>query len=128
MPPAMGANMPRPDTANPRTDATEPGPVSRVVSTRRGAAVDPMDLAMHRFADGDDAAFAELFAGLGPRLRGFLRRWTGSADLADDLLQETLGAAGGVRDAALRGAERGRSGPDRGGLVRCAEDPSLPCL
>lgn len=46
--------------------------------------------AMGRYAAGDDGAFAELFRLLGPRLRAFLRRLTGSADAADDLLQETL--------------------------------------
>jgi RNA polymerase sigma-70 factor (ECF subfamily) len=75
--------------ALPPTEFSEPGPVSCVMGTRR-AEMDPMDLAMNRYADGEERAFAELFAGLGPRLRGFLRRLTGSAELADDLLQETF--------------------------------------
>jgi RNA polymerase sigma-70 factor (ECF subfamily) len=86
----QGVDMRRFDPAILPTDSADPGPVSCVVNSRRGPAQDPMDLAMNRYADGDDTAFAELFAGLGPRLRGFLRRLTGSADLADDLLQETF--------------------------------------
>jgi RNA polymerase sigma-70 factor (ECF subfamily) len=49
-----------------------------------------LDAAMHRYANGDDAAFAELYAGLAPRLQVFLRRVCGKADLADDLAQETM--------------------------------------
>ncbi|MET0413716.1 MAG: RNA polymerase sigma factor [Polyangiaceae bacterium] len=48
------------------------------------------DLAMQRYADGDDTAFAEVFAALTPRLRAFLWRLSGSPELADDLTQETL--------------------------------------
>ena len=50
----------------------------------------PLDLAMHRYADGDDAAFGDIFNGLAPRLRLFLQRMGGSADLAEDLMQETF--------------------------------------
>jgi RNA polymerase sigma-70 factor, ECF subfamily len=49
-----------------------------------------VDLAMHRYADGDDAAFGEVFALLAPRLRLFLRRLAGSLDVAEDLTQETF--------------------------------------
>jgi len=49
-----------------------------------------LNRAMDRYAAGDDAVFAEIFRLLGPRLRAFLRRLSGSADSADDLLQETL--------------------------------------
>jgi len=48
------------------------------------------DLAMARYANGERAAFAELFLELAPRLLAFLRRSTGSVALADDLLQETF--------------------------------------
>lgn len=48
------------------------------------------DLAMQRYAEGDDSAFAEVFAALTPRLRAFLWRLSGSPELADDLIQETL--------------------------------------
>lgn len=48
------------------------------------------DLAMQRYAEGDDSAFAEVFAALSPRLRTFLWRLSGSPELADDLTQETM--------------------------------------
>ncbi len=49
-----------------------------------------LDLAMGRYADGDDAAFSEVFAGLSPRIQAFLCRLCGSSDLASDLTQETF--------------------------------------
>src|SRR5262249_3668728 len=49
-----------------------------------------LDVLMSRYAEGDDAAFAELFSGLSPRLNGFWRRLGCSTHLADDLTQETL--------------------------------------
>lgn len=49
-----------------------------------------LDLAMARYAEGDDAAFSELFSGLAPRVQAFLCRLSGSVDLAHDLTQETF--------------------------------------
>jgi RNA polymerase sigma-70 factor, ECF subfamily len=49
-----------------------------------------LDEAMSRYARGEDAAFAQIFSGLGPRLHAFLRRLGGSEDLANDLTQETF--------------------------------------
>jgi RNA polymerase sigma-70 factor, ECF subfamily len=95
--------MHRVATASSPTECSEPGPVSCVMNTRREPATDPMDLAMSRYADGEDTAFAELFAGLGPRLQGFLRRMTGSADLAADLLQETFLRMHAARGGFARG-------------------------
>ena len=51
---------------------------------------DALDLAMGRYAEGDDAAFSEVFAGLAPRIQAFLCRLCGSPDLAYDLTQETF--------------------------------------
>jgi RNA polymerase sigma-70 factor (ECF subfamily) len=62
-----------------------------------------VDLAMSRYADGDDAAFAEVFAGLGPRLHAFLRRLGGSEDLAADLTQETFMRMHRARGSFARG-------------------------
>jgi RNA polymerase sigma-70 factor (ECF subfamily) len=45
---------------------------------------------MSRYAEGDDAAFGEVFRVLSPRLLAFLRRLCGSPELAHDLLQETF--------------------------------------
>jgi RNA polymerase sigma-70 factor (ECF subfamily) len=50
----------------------------------------PLDQAMQRYADGDDAAFRDLFSALAPRLRLFLQRMGGSPDVAEDLTQETF--------------------------------------
>jgi RNA polymerase sigma-70 factor, ECF subfamily len=49
-----------------------------------------LDTAMDRYARGDDAAFAIVFAELAPRLRAFLRRLAGARQSAEDLLQETF--------------------------------------
>jgi RNA polymerase sigma-70 factor, ECF subfamily len=95
--------MPARDLVLTPADVPEPGPVSRVVSVTRAPAADPMDLAMNRYADGDDAAFPELFALLGPRLRAFLRRLSGAPALADDLLQETFLRMHNARGAFARG-------------------------
>jgi RNA polymerase sigma-70 factor (ECF subfamily) len=63
----------------------------RPESVEEGAAeLTPLDRAMHRYADGDDAAFGDIFNGLAPRLRLFLQRMGGNADLAEDLMQETF--------------------------------------
>jgi RNA polymerase sigma-70 factor (ECF subfamily) len=45
---------------------------------------------MNRYAAGDDAAFAELYEALSPRLYGFLLRLSGDAATAEDLLQQTF--------------------------------------
>ena len=54
------------------------------------AELSAVDLAMHRYADGETAAFSEVHAALAPRLRLFLRRLGCSLDVADDLTQETF--------------------------------------
>jgi RNA polymerase sigma-70 factor, ECF subfamily len=69
----------------------------------RGATVEPLDLAMEHYAEGDDSAFAELVRGLTPRLRAFLQRLTGSLDLADDLTQETFLRMHRARGSFARG-------------------------
>jgi RNA polymerase sigma-70 factor (ECF subfamily) len=107
---AKWGRMNRRDLACEPTDTAEPSPTSRVFSIGRSArrdepppGTDPLNSAMARYADGDDSAFAELFVGLGPRLRGFLRRLSGSADVADDLLQETFLRLHAARGAFARG-------------------------
>jgi RNA polymerase sigma-70 factor (ECF subfamily) len=61
-------------------------PQARSAEAELGAA----DLAMQRYADGEDAAFEVVFSALAPRLRSFLRRLGSSPDGADDLTQETF--------------------------------------
>jgi RNA polymerase sigma-70 factor, ECF subfamily len=73
------------------------------VSGEEAEHLEGADLAMHRYADGDDAAFAEVFAALASRLRTFLWRLSGSPDLADDLTQETLLRMHHARGSFARG-------------------------
>jgi RNA polymerase sigma-70 factor (ECF subfamily) len=63
-----------------------PGPAD--VST--AADTSALDRAMSRYADGEDTAFGEVFTALAPRLQAFLRRLSGSEELAADLVQETF--------------------------------------
>jgi RNA polymerase sigma-70 factor (ECF subfamily) len=65
----------------------EAGVRSLTTSTEGAAAV---DVAMGRYAEGDDAAFGAVHAALAPRLRLFLVRLAKSPVVADDLLQETF--------------------------------------
>jgi RNA polymerase sigma-70 factor (ECF subfamily) len=68
------------------------------------AALDAADRAMARYANGDDAAFREVFTAIGARIHKFLRRLSGSDEVARDLFQETL-----LRLHQARGAFRAGS-------------------
>ena len=81
--------------------AAPPAPARPVVE----AALDAVDLAMHRYADGDDTAFGEVFAALAPRLCLFLRRLGCSVDLAEDLTQETFLRMHHARGSFARGKQ-----------------------
>lgn len=58
---------------------------------------------MARYADGDAPAFHAVFAELAPRLRLFLQRMGCSADVAEDLLQETFLRMHHARGSFARG-------------------------
>jgi len=45
---------------------------------------------MERYSTGDEAAFAEVYDAIAPRLLGFLRKATRDDAAAEDLLQQTL--------------------------------------
>jgi len=60
--------------------------------------------AMDRYADGDDRAFAELYAALAPRLLPYVRRCAGDPAAASDLLQQTMLQLHLTRARFLRGA------------------------
>lgn len=60
---------------------------------------------MERYAGGDDAAFAELYDLLSPRLFGYLMRQTRSRARAEDLLQQTLLQMHNARGRFIPGAE-----------------------
>ena len=64
-----------------------------------------VDLAMHRYADGNDAAFTEVYRALAPRLEMFLRRLGCSPDIADDLAQETFLRMHHARGSFARGKQ-----------------------
>jgi RNA polymerase sigma-70 factor (ECF subfamily) len=62
------------------------------------------DLAMERYADGDDDAFGDLYDCLAPRLQRFLRRRVRRSDQVDDFMQQTLLAIHRARGSFIRGA------------------------
>jgi RNA polymerase sigma-70 factor (ECF subfamily) len=65
-------------------------PVLRTPPVRLVTSEESLDQAMDRYAQGQEAAFAVLYAGLEAKLRAFLTRLTGAPSVADDLLQETF--------------------------------------
>jgi RNA polymerase sigma-70 factor (ECF subfamily) len=62
------------------------------------------DRLMERYADGDDAAFSELYDVLEPRLLRFALRYTGSSADSEDALQQTMLQIVRNRDRFVRGA------------------------
>jgi RNA polymerase sigma-70 factor (ECF subfamily) len=64
----------------------------RSMSGARAADADAttLDSVMERCANGDEAAFGELYRRGAPRVRGFLLRLCGDRPLADDLTQEAF--------------------------------------
>jgi RNA polymerase sigma-70 factor, ECF subfamily len=60
--------------------------------------------AMERYARGDEAAFAELYDAIAPRLLGFLHKATRDAFAAEDLMQQTLLQMHRARGLFIRGA------------------------
>jgi RNA polymerase sigma-70 factor (ECF subfamily) len=83
--------------------ATEALPREVSPETAKSAAARRADLAMDRYADGEDAAFKEVFDELAPRVHSFLRRLTGSEDAARDLAQETFLRMHRARGSFARG-------------------------
>jgi RNA polymerase sigma-70 factor, ECF subfamily len=75
--------------------------VTDELAAKEASVLAAADGAMARYAEGDAHAFAEVFQALGPRLMRFLRRLSGSDELARDLFQETL-----LRVHQARGAFR----------------------
>jgi RNA polymerase sigma-70 factor (ECF subfamily) len=63
------------------------------------------DAAMTRYAAGDEAAFAEVYDELAPRLYGFLLRQTRDVARAEDVLQQTFLQIHRARDTFIAGAE-----------------------
>jgi len=59
---------------------------------------------MDRYADGDQAAFDELYDALAPRLTAFFLRKLGNRELSADLLQETMLRIHDARARFVRGS------------------------
>ena len=64
-----------------------------------------LDAAMDRYARGDDAAFAEVYDTLAPRLFAFLLRHTRDRAKAEDVVQQTMLQIHRARGRFLPGAE-----------------------
>jgi RNA polymerase sigma-70 factor (ECF subfamily) len=92
--------------ARPTRASTGPAAASGGESVPEGSeALGPADLAMHRYADGEEAAFSTVFAELAPRLRSFLQRMGCAPDLAEDLMQETFLRVHHARGSFARGKQ-----------------------
>jgi RNA polymerase sigma-70 factor (ECF subfamily) len=63
------------------------------------------DLAMERYARGDDGAFAQVYDALAPRLYGYLLRQTRDRGRAEDIVQQTMLQIHRARDRFIPGAE-----------------------
>jgi RNA polymerase sigma-70 factor (ECF subfamily) len=63
------------------------------------------DVAMERYASGDDAAFVLVYDALAPRLYGYLLRQTREGARAEDILQQTLLQIHRARSSFISGAE-----------------------
>jgi len=68
-------------------------------------AKDPASEAMERYAGGDEAAFADLYDLVVPRLYGYLLRRARNVDVAEDLLQQTLLVVHRARGSYICGAD-----------------------
>ena len=66
--------------------------------------VDGADAAMERYANGDDAAFAELYDAIAPRLFGFLSKATRDGAVTEDLMQQTFLQIHRARGSFIPGA------------------------
>jgi RNA polymerase sigma-70 factor (ECF subfamily) len=64
-----------------------------------------VDLAMERYAAGDDAAFAAVYDRIAPRLYGYLLRQTRERARAEDLVQQTMLHIHRARARFIPGAE-----------------------
>jgi RNA polymerase sigma-70 factor (ECF subfamily) len=92
--------------SRPAQIGTPGGASSSVAAPRPDAdsgALGSADLAMQRYADGDESAFPVIFAELGPRIRLFLQRMGCASDVAEDLLQETFLRVHHARGSFARG-------------------------
>lgn len=76
----------------------------RVADGGRASLARPADAAMERYSTGDQAAFAEVYDHVAPRLRAFVLRQTRDAHRTDDVVQQTLLLIHRARASYLPGA------------------------
>jgi RNA polymerase sigma-70 factor, ECF subfamily len=79
--------------------------VTSSMRDRRAPVTGALDAAMDRYARGDDAAFAEVYDLLAPRLFGFLLRYTRDHARVEDVVQQTMLQMHKNRGRFLPGAE-----------------------
>lgn len=65
-------------------------PAVESVAPGADASAERANAAMGRYAGGNDAAFADVYDAVAPRIHGYLLRQTRDPAAADDLLQKTL--------------------------------------
>jgi RNA polymerase sigma-70 factor (ECF subfamily) len=64
-----------------------------------------LNVAMDRYAEGDDAAFAEVYDLLAPRLLAYFQRMLGDHERAEDIVQQTLLQMHGARRNYATGSD-----------------------
>lgn len=64
-----------------------------------------LNVAMDRYAEGDEAAFGALYDGLAPRLFGYLLRQTRDHARAEDLVQQTMLQIHRARGRFIKGSD-----------------------
>jgi RNA polymerase sigma-70 factor, ECF subfamily len=74
------------------------------LQTPRPAPGPTLETLMDRYVDGDQAAFAELYQRVSPKLYGYLLRLSRDRALAEDVLQTTFAKIHRARHAYVRGA------------------------
>lgn len=82
-----------------------PPSIVETVALREATSRESANQAMERYADGDDAAFGELYDVLAPKLYKSLQRQTRDAGAAEDLVQQTMLQLHASRGRFLRGAD-----------------------
>lgn len=85
-------------------DLSEVANATREVARTQAAEDDRFAAAMARYCEGEARAFEELFAGLAPRILGYLRAMVGEQAAAEDLLQLTFMKLHQARATYVRGA------------------------
>lgn len=65
----------------------------------------PADLAMERYAAGEDSAFGAVYDGVAPKIHAYILRQSRSEAVADDIVQQTMLRMHLARGSFLEGAQ-----------------------